>query len=67
MDQIKNELENLRRTMSNIITPYTNFQEHITLIETVGILIQDLELQRQQILFLNLLVKLSMIYFILSL
>ena len=42
MDQIKNELENLRRTMSNIITPYTNFQEHITLIETVGILIQDL-------------------------
>jgi len=42
MDQIKNELENLRRTVSNIITPYTNFQEHITLIETVGILIQDL-------------------------
>ena len=42
MNKIQDELENLKKAVSNIIEPYIKLHEQITLIETVGILIHDL-------------------------
>ena len=42
MNKIQDEIDNLKKAVSNIIEPYIKLHEQITLIETVGILIHDL-------------------------
>ena len=42
MEEIKNELKNIKTAISNIIQPYANLYEYLTLLETTGILIHDL-------------------------
>ena len=42
MEEIKNELKKLKTAISNVIEPYANLCEYLTLLETIGILIHDL-------------------------